>query len=128
MSDISQVKLGSTLYNIKDKTARERMIDNTTNSNVSAIINFINGIKVNSNSVISQATADVVSIPADKEPGVDLTVDQQGKAHFSFRIPKAKIAYISAYFSGNQLTFNNDDYFAEYISNGIYLGEVVDTN
>ena len=128
MSDISQVKLGSTLYNIKDKTARERMIDNATNSNVSAIINFINGIKVNGNSVISQATADVVSIPADKEPGVDLTVDQQGKAHFSFRIPKAKIAYISAYFSGSQLTFNNDDYFAEYIGNGIYLGEVVDTN
>ena len=112
MSDISQVKLGSILYNIKDKTARERMIDNTTNSNVSAIINFINGIKVNGNSVISQATADVVSIPADDEPGIDLTVDQQGKAHFSFKIPKAKDAHLSASFSNNVL----------------YLGEVIDTN
>ena len=129
MSDISQVQLGSKLYNVKDNTARQRMIDNTTDSDVNAIVNFINGLKINGNSVISQATADVVAIPADDEPGVDLTVDQQGLAHFSFRIPKAKIAYISAYFSGKQLIFNNDDdYFAEYVGNEIYLGEVVDTN
>jgi len=129
MSDISQVQLGSKLYNVKDNTARQRMIDNTTDSDVNAIVNFINGLKINGNSVISQATADVVAIPADDEPGVDLTVDQQGLAHFSFRIPKAKIAYISAYFSGKQLIFSNDDdYFAEYVGNEIYLGEVVDTN
>lgn len=129
MSDISQVQLGSRLYNVKDNTARQRMIDNTTDSDVNAIVNFINGLKINGNSVISQATADVVAIPADDEPGVDLTVDQQGKAHFSFRIPNAKIAYISAYFSGKQLIFSNDDdYFAEYVGNEIYLGEVVDTN
>lgn len=129
MSDISQVQLGSKLYNVKDNTARQRMIDNTTDSDVNAIVNFINGLKINGNSVISQATANVVAIPADDEPGVDLTVDQQGLAHFSFRIPKAKIAYISAYFSGKQLIFSNDDdYFAEYVGNEIYLGEVVDTN
>ena len=129
MSDISQVQLGSKLYNVKDNTARQRMIDNTTDSDVNAIVNFINGLKINGNSVISQATADVVVIPADDEPGVDLTVDQQGKAHFSFKIPKAKIAYISAYFSGKQLIFSNDDdYFAEYVGDEIYLGEVIDTN
>ena len=129
MSDISQVQLGSKLYNVNDNTARQRMIDNTTDSDVNAIVNFINGLKINGNSVISQATADVVAIPADDEPGVDLTVDQQGLAHFSFRIPKAKIAYISAYFSGKQLIFSNDDdYFAEYVGNEIYLGEVANTN
>lgn len=129
MSDISQVSLGSKLYNIKDKTARQRMIDNTTNSDVNAIVNFINGVKVNGNSVISQATADVVVIPADDEPGVDLTISQDGVAHFSFRIPKAKIAYISAYYSGSQLIFSNDDdYYAEYIGNEIYLGEVLDND
>ena len=93
MLDISQVQFSSELYNVKDNTTRQRMIDNTTDSDVNAIVNFINGLKINDNRVISQATTDVVAISADDELGVDLTVDQQGKAHFSFRTPKAKIAY-----------------------------------
>lgn len=67
MSDISQVQLGSKLYNVKDNTARQRMIDNTTDSDVNAIVNFINGLKINGNNVISQATADVVAISADDD-------------------------------------------------------------
>ena len=129
MSDISQVQLGSRLYNIKDQSARSGLnnkIDKNTNDDVNAIVNFVNGLKVGGKSVVSQATADVVVIPADDKPGVDLTIDQQGVAHFSFRIPKAKIAYISAYFSGKQLVFSNDDdYFAEYVGDEIYLGELV---
>lgn len=129
MSDISQVQLGSRLYNIKDQSARSGLnnkIDKNTNDDVNAIVNFVNGLKVGGKSVVSQATADVVVIPADDEPSVDLTINQQGVAHFSFRIPKAKIAYISAYFNGKQLVFNNDDdYFAEYVGDEIYLGELV---
>ena len=129
MSDISQVQLGSRLYNIKDQSARSGLnnkIDKNTNDDVNAIVNFVNGLKVGGKSVVSQATADVVVIPADDEPGVDLTIDQQGVAHFSLRIPKAKIAYIAAYFSGKQLVFSNDDdYFAEYVGDEIYLGELV---
>ena len=90
MSDISQVQLGSRLYNIKDQSARSGLnnkIDKNTNDDVNAIVNFVNGLKVGGKSVVSQATADVVVIPADDEPGVDLTIDQQGVAHFSFRIP-----------------------------------------
>lgn len=130
MSDISQVQLGSRVYNVKDNAARNGLtekIDKNTNDDVNAIVNFVNGLKVGGKSVVSQATAEVVVISSDEEPGVDLTIDTQGVAHFSFRIPKAKIAYISAYFSGKQLVFSNDDdYFAEYVGDEIYLGELIE--
>ena len=79
------------------------MIDNITDSNVNAIVNFINGLKINSYSIISQAIANIVTIPTDDESIVDLTVNQQGKKHFSFRMLKAKIVYISTYLVVNNL-------------------------
>lgn len=100
MSDISQVSFGSKLYNIKNKVARQRMIDNITNSDVNAIINFVNGIKANGQNVISQATADIVVISADSERNIDLTISQDEVTHFSFRIPKVKIL---AYYGNNDL-------------------------
>lgn len=123
MADISKIASGTQIWNIKDATARNRMIDNTTNSDVRAIVNFLNGLKVNGNNVISQATADVVTVEADESAAVDVTVSTTGVAHFSFSIPKAKMSYISAFFSGNQLIFkNDDDYYAAFVDNECCIG------
>ena len=124
MADISKIASGTQIWNIKDATARSRMIDNTKNSDVSAIVNFLNGLQVNGNNVISQATANVITVESDESASVDLSVTTEGVATFSFKIPKAKMSYISAFFSGNELIFkNDDDYYANYIDNGVYLGE-----
>lgn len=123
MADISKIASGTQIWNIKDATARSRMIDNTTNSDVSAIVNFLNGLQINGNNVISQATANVVTVEADEEASVDLTVTTAGVATFSFKIPKAKMSYISAFFSGDTLIFkNDDDYYAAYVDNEICIG------
>lgn len=125
MAEISKIASGSQVWNIKDATARNRMIDNTTNSDVSAVVNFLNGLKVNGNNVISQATANVITIEADEPASVDLTVTSEGVATFSFKIPKAKISYISTFFSGNELRFkNDDDYYVSYVDNELYIDTV----
>ncbi len=124
MADISKIAYGTNIWNIKDSTARSRMIDNTTNSDVKAVVNFLNGVKVNGNSVISQATADVVTVEADETASVDVTVSTDGVAHFSFSIPKSKYIQISAFFSGDTVIFDNDDnYYTTYIDNGVYIGK-----
>lgn len=123
MADISKIAYGTSVWDIKDSTARSRMIDNTKNSDVSAVVNFLNGVKVNGNTVISQATADVVTVDADVPASVDVTVSSTGVAHFSFSIPKSKYIQISAFFSGDTIIFDNDDnYYTAYIDNGVYIG------
>lgn len=124
MADISKIKSAAGTWNIKDATARSRMIDNTTDSDVKAIVNFLNGLKVDGKTVITQATADVTSIDADQDPSVDVDVTTTGAAHFSFSIPKAKSSYVSVVFNENSLIFNNDgeDYCTVIAGDEVVIG------
>lgn len=118
MSDISQIKLGSTYYEIKDKEAREKMIDKTKDTEVKGVMNFVNGVKVKGKSVISQATAEVITVAADEAPSVDLTIDESGVAHFVFKLPQMKPnkeSSFSASFEDRGVIFKSE--------NGTELGE-----
>lgn len=108
MADLSQVQLlDGSLYDLKDELARSRMIDNTDNSDVSAIVNFVNGLKIKGNAVISSATADIEEIGSDEKARVDLTISAEGVANFSFKWPKAEYI-VPTSFVEHTLAFNKD--------------------